>query len=64
MILRLLIVAMMLLAIAKYYLHDTQPAQQTRPAQQIEDIQNQLNDIQRQQEARRQQQLEAIDIEK
>lgn len=64
MILRLLIVAMMLLAIAKYYLHDSKPAQQTRPTQQVEDIQNQLDDIQRQQEARRQQQLEAIGIEK
>ncbi|NVK36290.1 MAG: hypothetical protein HWE18_00070 [Gammaproteobacteria bacterium] len=63
MILRLLIVAMMLLAIAKYYLHDSKSAQQTRPQQQVEAIKNQLDDIQRQQEERRKQQLNAMGVE-
>lgn len=58
MILRLLITAMMLLAVTKFYLHDTKQAEQTPPSAQIEDIQNQLNDIQLKQAEQKKQQLE------
>ena len=62
MILRLLITAMMLLAVAKFYLHDTKQAKQTPPSAQIEDIQNQLNDIQLKQAEQKKQQLEQLGL--
>lgn len=62
MILRLLITAMMLLAVAKYYLHDTKQAENTRPSVQIEELQNQLNDIQLKQAEQKKQQLEQLGL--
>ena len=52
MILRLLIAAMMVLAIAKFYLADSKSAE-TKPKQQIEDVQNQLDDFTKQVEGNR-----------
>ena len=43
MILRLLITAMLLLGIAKYYLHDTKQVETIKPKQQIENVQKQLD---------------------
>ena len=62
MILRLLITAMMLLAVAKFYLHDTKQAEQVKPAAQIEDVQNQLDEIQRKQAEQRQKQLDTLGL--
>ncbi|GAA6133250.1 hypothetical protein NBRC116188_00390 [Oceaniserpentilla sp. 4NH20-0058] len=60
MLLRLLITAMMLLAIAKFYLHDNQQAEKVKPAQQLEDVKTQLKDIKNEQEAQQQKYLEQI----
>lgn len=62
MIIRLLMTAMIVLAIAKYYLHDTKQAQQTKPAAQIEEIRNQLDDIQQKQQAQKQKQLDNLGL--
>ena len=62
MILRLLITVMMLLGLAKYYLHDTKQPQQSKPAQKIENIQNQLDEIQRRQAEEKTKQLEALGL--
>ncbi len=52
MTLRLLIAAMMVLAIAKFYLDDSKSAE-TKPKQKIEDVQNQLDDFTKQVEDNR-----------
>lgn len=52
----------MLLAVAKYYLHDTKQAENTRPSVQIEELQNQLNDIQLKQAEQKKQQLEQLGL--
>lgn len=62
MIIRLLVTLMMVLAIAKYYLHDTKQSQQTRPSQQLEDVQEQLDKAQQLQQERRDKQLEAMGL--
>lgn len=62
MIIRLLVTLMMVLAIAKYYLHDTKLSQQTRPSQQLEDVQEQLDKAQQLQQERRDKQLEAMGL--
>ena len=62
MILRLLITVMMLLAVAKYYLHDTKQTEQTRPSAQVEEFQNQLNDIRLKQAEQKKQQLEQLGL--
>ena len=62
MILRLLITAMMLLAVAKYYLHDTKQTEKTRPNAQIDQIHDQLNDIQAKQAEQKKQQLEQLGL--
>jgi len=62
MIIRLLITAMILLAIAKFYLHDTKQAGQTKPAAQVEDIKQQLDLIQQKQETQNQEQLDSLGL--
>lgn len=62
MIIRLLMTAMIVLAIAKYYLHDTKQTQQTKPAAQIEEIRNQLDDIQKKQQEQKQEQLDGLGL--
>ena len=62
MIIRLLVTAMMLLAIAKFYLHDSKQNEQVRPAAHIEDIQNQLDEIQLKQTEQKQSQLEELGL--
>lgn len=61
MILRLLITAMMLLAIAKFYLHDNK-TDQIKPKQKVDDIQVQLNDISDQAEQQRKNKLKEMGI--
>lgn len=62
MIIRLLVTAMMLLAIAKFYLHDSKQNEHTAPAAQIEDIQSQLDEIQLKQAEQKQNQLEELGL--
>jgi hypothetical protein len=62
MIIRLLMTAMIVLAIVKFYLHDSKQTQQTKPAAQVEDIRNQLDEIQSKQEERKQEQLETLGL--
>lgn len=62
MIIRLLMTAMIVLAIAKYYLHDSKQHTANKPAQQIEDIKNQLDDIQRKQKEQTQKHLEHLGL--
>jgi hypothetical protein len=54
--------AMIVLAIVKFYLHDSKQTQQTKPAAQVEDIRNQLDEIQSKQEERKQEQLETLGL--
>jgi hypothetical protein len=54
--------AMIVLAIAKYYLHDTKQAQQTKPTAQIEEIRNQLDEIQQKQQAQKKKQLDDLGL--
>ena len=63
MIIRLLVTLMMVLAIAKYYLHDTKQSQQTRPSQQLEDVQQQLDEAQKLQQDQRDKALDFMDSE-
>lgn len=60
MILRLLIAAMMILAIAKFYLDDPKSAE-TKPKQQIEGVQIQLNDFSKQVEDNRKKVLKDVE---
>jgi hypothetical protein len=64
MILRLLIAAMMLMAITQFYLQDnkTGEAQPLKPKQQIEHVQTQLDDISEQAEEKRKKAMEEIGI--
>jgi len=64
MILRLLIAVMMVLAIAKFYLHDnkTGEANPLKPKQQIEQVQNQLDDINKMAEEKRKKALDDMGI--
>lgn len=62
MILRLLVTTMIVLAIAKFYLHDSKQTQQTKPAQRIEDVQKQLNEIKQKQEQQTKKQLEDLNL--
>lgn len=50
MIIRILMTAMILLAIAKYYLHDSKQISQNKPAQQIENLQTPQIEIKQRQE--------------
>jgi len=60
MILRLLIVAMMILAIAKYYLHDSKHENQTKPEAAIQDVQQQLQEIEEKQKEKQEQYLDQL----
>ena len=60
MIIRLLIAMMMVLAIAKYYLHDTQQTDQTKPEVVIKDVKQQLQKIQDQQKENQEKLLEHL----
>lgn len=62
MILRLLVTTMIVLAIAKFYLHDSKQTQQIKPAQKIEDVQKQLNEIKQKQEQQTKKQLEDLNL--
>ena len=45
MLIRLLITAALLLAIAKHYLHDTKQTETVKPKAQLEQIETQIKDI-------------------
>jgi hypothetical protein len=64
MIIRLLITAMLLLGIAKFYLNDNKNTDNVdiKPKQQIEKAENKINEINQQAEDRRKKMLEELGI--
>jgi hypothetical protein len=64
MIIRLLITAMLLLGIAKFYLNDNKNTDNVdiKPKQQIEKVENKINEINQQAEDRRKKMLEELGI--
>lgn len=62
MILRLLIAAIVLLFIAKFYLEDSESTQTVKPKQHIEQVQSQIDDISKEAEEKRKKALENMGI--
>lgn len=62
MILRLLIAAIVLLFIAKFYLEDSESPQTVKPKQHIEQVQSQIDDISKEAEEKRKKALENMGI--
>ena len=62
MILRLLIAAVVLLFVAKFYLEGGESTQAVKPKQKIEQVQSQIDDISKQAEEKRKKALEGMGI--
>lgn len=62
MILRLLIAAIVLLFIAKFYLEDSESTQTVKPKQHIEQVQSQIDDISKEAEEKRKKALKNMGI--
>lgn len=62
MIIRLLVTAMLLLGITKYYLHDTKQAEVIKPKQQIENVQKQLDSFSQKSAAQKEKALKELGL--
>ena len=62
MILRLFIAAIVLLFVAKFYLEGNESTHTVKPKQQIEQVQSQIDDINKQAEEKRKKALEEMGI--
>ena len=62
MIIRLLVTAMLLLGIAKYYLHDTKQVEKIKPQQKIEHVQTQLDSFTQKSAEQKEKALKELDL--